>query len=407
MIANRDFRRTLLSLNGLSPAHADDPLPNASGETGTAWLHAMVRRLGFVQVDSISTVERPQYLIPFTRNPRFEHAHLDRLVEQDRKLFEHWTHDAAILPVESWPYWKQFCERERNYELHPGYKRYFSFVTKLEIARVRRRVAKDGPLRPRDIGGRKVEWEGNDQYPMPSAAKVALEYLWRTGELAVSHRSGREKTYDLIERVLPARVLRKTVSRARYLDWICSEALQRLGAATPAQIARFFDAVLTAEAEDWCRRNLGKRVVQVRVGRADRSTSGSLYALASFVEAMGKMPAAPRTVRLLSPFDPLVHDRQRTRRVFGFDYTVEIFVPAKKRKYGYYVLPILEGERFTGRVDVKVDRKKKILNVLGLWWESGVKPTKKRTGQLDRALATLAGFTTGGTVAYKKGYAKG
>ena len=174
-IGNRDFRRTLLGLNGLSRPHPDDGLPDTEGKSGTAWLDAMVRRLGFVQVDSIVTVERPQYLIPFSRNPRFEHAHLDRLVEKERKLFEHWTHDAAILPVGSWPYWKQFCEREKNYELHPGYRRYFSFVTRQEIARVRRRVAKDGPLRPRDIGGRKVKWEGNDQYAMPSAAKVALE----------------------------------------------------------------------------------------------------------------------------------------------------------------------------------------------------------------------------------------
>jgi len=95
---------------------------------------------------------------------------------------------------------------------------------------------------------------------------------------------------------------------------------------------------------------------------------------------------------LLSPFDPLIHDRSRTRKVFGFDYTVEIFVPATKRKYGYYVLPILEGERFVGRIDLKLERKKSRLNVLGVWWEKGVKATVPRRARLGRQLERQARF---------------
>ena len=115
--------------------------------------------------------------------------------------------------------------------------------------------------------------------------------------------------------------------------------------------------------------------------------------MTSFVEAISNAPAAPQGLRLLNPFDPLIHDRQRTRRLFGFDYAIEIWVPAKKRKYGYYVLPILEGQRFTGRIDCKVDRKRDELVVLGLWWEAGVKATKARMGQLDKELRKLAGFS--------------
>ena len=102
----------------------------------------------------------------------------------------------------------------------------------------------------------------------------------------------------------------------------------------------------------------------------------------------------------------MIHDRRRTQRIFGFDYAVEIWVPPKKRKYGYYVLPILEGERFTGRVDVKVDRKCGTLTVPGLWWEPRVKATKPRLGQLERQLDKLAKFAGAERVVFPKGYAK-
>jgi len=401
-IGNRAFRRTLLCLNGLAPPHPEDGLYDPRGMRGAEWTHGLVRRLGFLQVDSIAAVERPQYQIPFSRNPRFRREHLDRLVEQERRLFENWTHDAAILPVESFPYWRHYCKRAKEFAAHPAYRSYFALVTPQDVARVLRRVRREGPLRPRDIGGGKVHWEGDDQYFKPSIAKVAMEFLWRTGRLGVTRRNGREKVYDLVERIIPATSVQKRVSERAYLDWICTEALKRLGAASPAQIARFFDGVRTPEAEGWCRRRLGKQVVRVEVVHADGSTGGALYALAPLAETMSAMPPAPRRLRLLSPFDPLIHDRRRTWRVFGFDYTLEIWVPPKKRRYGYYVLPILEGERFTGRVDVKVDRKASALSVLGLWWEPGVKVTASREEQLERELENLSAFAGAQRVVHER-----
>ena len=351
----------------------------------------MVRRLGFVQVDPISAVERAHHHILFSRNPRYRQQDLVTLLEDERRLFENWTHDAAILPIESFPYWRHYMDRVKRFEAHPGYARYFASVGPRETARVLRRIRKDGALRPRDMGWEKVNFR-DDYFAQPSLAKITMELLWRTGKLAVCHRDGRQKVYDLSERVIPDETFRKRVSKSRYVDWACREALKRLGAGTPTQIARFFDAIATETAAAWCRRHAGKDVVELRLTNADRSLSGSVFALESMLDALRKPPAAPSSLRLLNPFDPLIHDRRRTLRIFGFDYAVEIWVPPKKRRYGYYVLPILEGEQFIGRVDVKVDRKLGGLRVLGLWWEPRVKATKARQGRLETQLGKLAKF---------------
>ena len=364
----------------------------------------MVRRLGFVQVDPIAAVERAHQHILFSRNRRYEKEHLRLALEEDRTLFENWTHDAAILPTQVYPHWKHYFERMRNYEIHSGYRRYFAPATPRDIAEVLRCIEKNGALKPRDIEGRKVEWD-DAYFAKPSIAKLAMERLWRTGDLAVTRREGNQKVYDLSSRVIPADVFQAEVSREEYVDWACRESLARLGAGTHVQMARFFQAVSRDDAMGWCEGKGAKEVVKVQVDGADGAGSGqSSYALKSTIETMPDLPSAPRGLRLLNPFDPLIHDRQRTQRIFGFDYTVEIWVPEKKRKYGYYVLPILEGERFTGRIDTKVDRKKGVLNVLGLWWEPGVKATNKRMEQLERRLQDLAKFAGVAEVVFTKGY---
>lgn len=392
-INNREFRRALLSLNGLAPPDGDDPLPSPAARKGPAWVEGTARRLGFVQVDTVSAIERAHHQILFSRNPRYRHDDLATCLEEDRTLFENFTHDAAVLPVGHFPYWRHTFARQKRYDVHPGYKRYFSPVTPSAIRLVLGRIRKQGPLKPRELDTAKVDLSWGDGFPKPTLAKVTMEFLWRTGRLAVARRDKREKVYDLVERVIPPEHLERRVSHREYVDWACREALSRLGAARPSHIARFFEAVSTDEAAAWCAARNPKELVEARLRHADGAASPApLYALPDFLERLSGMPHPPRRLRLISPFDPLIRDRQRTAKVFGFDYTIEIFVPPKKRKYGYYVLPILEGERFTGRLDAKADRKKGRLNVLGLWWEDGVQPTPRRMAQLERELRALGEF---------------
>lgn len=389
-IPNQDVRRALLALNGLAPAGKADGLPAPTGPE-PARTRGVVQRLGFVQVDSVSAVERAQHHILFTRNPRYRPAGLRHLLERDRTLFEGWTHDAAILPIEHYPYWKHFCGRQQRFEVHANYRRYFGAVGPKDTERILRRVKAEGPLGPRDFERTKVSW--GDPALMPTIAKVGFEWLWRIGKLAVTRRDGVEKVYDMAERVIPKEHLNGKVSKSEYVDWACRSALARMGLATPTEIAHFYDAVSGREVSAWCARARKDGLREdVRLENQDGS-SAKAVALGSFLQALPKLPAAPRDLRLLNPFDPVVRDRKRAKRVFGFDYAIEIWVPPKKRKYGYYVLPILEGDTFTGRIDLKVERKDDRLNVLGLWWERGVKPTRSRLEQLEGEIARLARFT--------------
>jgi hypothetical protein len=353
----------------------------------------MLQRLGYVQVDSIAAVERAHHHILFTRNSRYRPDDLRKALEVDRTAFENWTHSAAVLPMECFPWWRHYFARARTFEAHPGYRRYFAPVTPKLRTRVLDAVRERGALRPRDIATAKVGW--HDRYfAKPTLAKLALEYLWRIGVLAVTARDGQEKVYDLVERVVPAPFLEFTPTRRAYVDWMCERALERLVAATPTQIARFFDGISTAEARTWCTRNQGGRVREVVVEGANGSHQTGFYALESVVERLDTFPEPSPSLLLLNPFDPVVHARGsgRTERLFGFEFRMEIWVPPHRRVYGYYVLPILEGRRFTGRVEVKLERERGVLAALAVWWESGVRATAARRQALRHELMALAGF---------------
>jgi hypothetical protein len=394
VLANPGVRNALFSVNGLStPLPDDDPLPAVTATSGSSWAHKALLRLAYVQVDSIAAVERAQHHILFSRNDRYRPADLRKALEVDRTAFENWTHSAAVLPVDCYPYWKHYFRRFRNGETHPGYGRYFSQVTASMRSRVLKAVRERGPLAPRDVVSRKAEWT-DPYFARPSLAKMTMEYLWRAGTLAVTRRNGQEKVYDLADRVVPGHHRNRTVTRAQFVEWTCVEALKRLVAATPAQISRFFHAVSLDEAGAWCEKHRGKTVQAVALTCADGQIVRGLYGLTSVVDRLDSFPDPPAGLRVLNPFDPLVHDRgsRRTPRIFGFEQRMEIWVPPEKRRYGYYVLPIMEGNRFTGRVDTNLERSEGALRVLGLWWEQGVGRSSARIARLRRELEKLARF---------------
>ena len=173
--------------------------------------------------------------------------------------------------------------------------------------------------------------------------KAALEYLWRTGEAAVAGRVNFHKIYDLAERVLPEAHAAPRPGEDEHLDWACGTALDRLGVATAEEVASFWRAVPLDRARAWCARAAAAGEIEaVRVEVVDGS-SRNAYAVPDWESRAAALPPAPSRIRLLSPFDPILRDRRRTLRLFGFDYRLEAFVPAPKRQYVYYVLPILEG----------------------------------------------------------------
>jgi uncharacterized protein YcaQ len=372
-------RRMLLAGAGL----ADPPRKATRATTLGA-----VRDLGFVQVDSIVAVERAHHLILHARLDGYRPDFLRHHLETSRELFEHWTHDASVIRRDWLPWWGHRFERDRvrlsrhawmRERLGPGWKR--------TLAEVRNAIADQGPLSTRDFPAKGRTGEGWWDW---SPHKAALELLWRGGEIAVHSRRRFEKVYDLSKQVhgkaaeLPA--------RATLVDFACREALARLGAATPRELAHFLNLVTLAEAKAWATQ-------AVNDGRA----------LAVTLERNGKKPATgvarpdwrraasasvDVTPRALAPFDPLVRDRLRLAGLFGFDYRFEAFVPAAKRVHGYYTLPILAGERFVARVDASSDRERDTLSVRRAWLEDGpAAAARKSTIAACERLAASLGFS--------------
>lgn len=344
-------------------------------------LRGLIGALGFVQVDSINIVARAHDMILYSRRPAYRAKHLKPLLERDRVVFEHWTHDASVIPVEFFGHWKhRFAsdgERFRG-RWDNGYA--------AKVDAVLRRISDHGPVCSADVGEDEARSSGGwwDWHP----SKTALEYLWRTGALSVTRREAFRKVYDLTERVLPDCYTRPSPMWEETVDWACTTALDRLGFATSGEIAAFFALIPPAVAKAWVTRALATgRVVEVDVTMAD----GSLRRCVGRPGlAKEPVPGVSNRVRVLSPFDPALRDRKRAERLFGFHYRIEIFVPEAKRKYGYYVFPVLEGDRLIGRIDMKADRASGQLQVRAFWPESGVAMGAGRQARLGAEIDRVA-----------------
>jgi len=364
--------------------------PSTAAPLTPARLHRHIERLGFVQVDTISTVQRAHHHILHCRFDDYDPAHLRKLLETDRKLFEHWTHDASIIPTAWFPHWKRRFERYRQRGNAPNawWRQRIGDDPDAVIDHVLERITDEGPLRSADF---EHDQKSTGPWWGWKPQKAALEYLWRIGVLAVDRRVNFHKHYDLTERVLPHVHDAEPPDEEQHVDWACTAALERLGSATPAELAGFFKAITIAEARQWCtaaRRD--GRIVDVVVESAGGSKPVKAVAFHDWQRRLSRVPDPPDRMRLLSPFDPVIRDRKRALRLFDFDYRFEAFTPAPKRKYGYYVLPILDRDQFVGRLDAKTHRDRSELEVKGLWWEPTVRVTSKRRARLDDALDRLA-----------------
>ena len=385
-IAASDARTLLLDAQGL--------LANPRRQADSSSLQELITQLGFVQIDSINVVERAHHLTLGSRLDGYTPSLLTRLLEDQQALFEHWTHDASAIPLEFYPHWKPRFSRYLQRA-----KRSSWWQTRLgpdqarTIRHVRRRIEREGPLQSRDFehdrNGQSGAWWGW------KPQKVALEHLWRSGELAIARRVNFQKVYDLAQRVFPDAHQQPEPHNREHIQWACSTAMERLVIATPTEIAAFWNAITAAEARQWCAAAVDTGLlvpVEVQpVDAAARPVAG--YALHDWQQRLDAAPAPPRRVRLLCPFDPVIRDRKRLLRLFNFDYRFEAFVPAAKRVFGYYVMPLLENDRVIGRVDPKFHRDRDgggELLIRRVFLETNVKDTARRREAIERAVARLA-----------------
>ena len=379
-ISNRAARRLWLTTQGL-----------ATTPTGALDILPIIRQLGFVQLDTIRVVARAHHHIIWNRNQHYREPMLNKLLANERRLFEHYTHDASVLPMEFYPMWRRQFRR-----LKERIDRSSWYGTMLDAAgrdAIKTRLASEGPLSTHafhtKVSGAMGMWKRPPH-------KLALDYMWYAGELATSHRENFKKFYDLSERVIPAVLRGQEHPDETQVDWLCHAALHRLGFGTLSEIQKFWNAADPHEVNAWSER-AGQSVVPVDLQAADGSWSKS-FALGDIETRLSEATATSSRLRIINPFDPIVRDRARLKRIFGFDYRIEIFVPVTKRTWGYYVFPLLEGDRFVGRMEAKADRDQSVLTITNVWSEPGVKWTARRLAKLEAELVRFARFVSVGEV---------
>jgi uncharacterized protein YcaQ len=333
-----------------------------------------IRRLSCVQLDSISAVERSHRIVLAGRVGDYPRETVSRLLAKGR-IFEYWAHEACLLPIESWPLFRRAMENGGRGWYGPVDKTHPHLREEI-LAEIRAR----GPLASRHFEG---STEGGMWNWKP--AKAMLERLWNHGDLAIAGRQGFQRVYDLAERVIPRAQLEAPVpSETELLRTFVEQAVRARGALTERGVM-----------EHWrlkggvgrLREAVGALLAEGKLLRLRVEDGGADVLVAPDAEL--DLPA-PSAAVLLSPFDNLLWDRAFARRVLGFDHLIEVYKPAPQRRYGYYVLPFLRGDRIVGRADLKSERSEGRLVVRAFHREDGVRASGALDDALDRALARLA-----------------
>lgn len=370
-------RRAVLNAQGL-----DGRAKLPRGKEGVA---RQIEHLGYTQIDTIAVINRAHDHTLWTRRPDYSVAHLHELLAVDRRVFEYWGHAASLLPMSDYRYYIPLMRRHRN----PGsaWVRERLAAVKGILPAVLKRIRAEGPLSSSDFAApdgvpRGTWWDWKP-------AKIALELLFWQGELMITKRRNFQRVYDLTERVLPATVDTTCPTEAELGRFLVRRALAAHGFAQAKEIRDHIKSREELIRLALCELLDSGEVVMVEVAGVPGKV---YYALADQLDRLVRLrPLQPR-LHLLSPFDNLIIDRERTKRLFDFDYTIECYTPAEKRQYGYFCLPVLWGAQLVGRIDPKADRQQRVLVVHSLHLEPGFKPDDAFTAALASKLSALAAF---------------
>jgi uncharacterized protein len=370
------------------------PPPAAAGPEE---IMSVAADLAGLQLDPISVVARSHLLVLWSRLGRYDPADLEALLWRDRRLFEYWTHAAAIVCTRDYPIHSLLMRRHPS-ERHARLRSWLADNQALRRS-ILRQLRAGGPLPTsafEDLA--KTSWRSSGWTGGRNVDRM-LDLLWTQGRILVAGRQGRQRVWDLAERVLPAWAPTRRPPEREVVRLAAQRSLRALGVATARDIDRHFTAyrypglagVLGALERQG-------RIERVRVAADGAEHPGPWYVHADDLPLLERLSSGdwqPRTT-LLSPFDNLLINRERTERLFGFHYRMEIYVPKPARRYGYYVLPILHGDRLVGRVDPALDRRSGRLVVHALHAEPGA-PTAAGPG-VAAALGDLAAFLGAGGV---------
>ena len=353
------------------------------GKEGAA---QVIEKLGYIQIDTINVINRAHHHTLWTRLPDYRLEYLDELLATDRRVFEYWGHAASYLPMSDYRFYRKAMLKSTDPHSKWEQERLRNFSHLMQP--VLERIRAEGPLGVKDFAapenGAKNRWGGR------KPEKVALEMLLWRGELMVTGREKFHRIYDLTERVLPAEIDTTLPTGKKLARFHVRRALQAFGIASEKEIYGHLQLA-------------GKD--EIKIALLELTTSGELteiaidgksdinWAITDYLENLDRT-LNDQKIHFLSPFDNLIIQRRRTKRLFDFDYTLECYVPAAKRKWGYFVLPILWSDRLIGRLDPKADRKKRELIIRSLQFEPGFDNFDVLLPGLTLKLADFAKFNS-------------
>jgi uncharacterized protein YcaQ len=390
-------RRAAIAAQGLARARP-------RGRVDVRHLRRALDRVGIVQLDSVNVFSRSHYMPLFSRLGPYPRETLDLLtVHQDgrngrraradrRELFEYWGHEASLIPIDMQPLLRWRMARADQLAW-AGVARVAKDEPEL-VRRVLKLVADEGPIRAAAIGGPKRAPRAGEMWNW-NAGKKALEYLFFSGQVTAERRVNFERLYDLPERVLPATVLdMPTPPEAEAQRELLLFAARRLGVATEPDLGDYFRLP---------RKESKARLAELVEAGTLRTVAVEGWDAPAYAPHDFKAPRRVRARALLTPFDSMVWARERTERLFGFRYRIEIYVPAPKRVHGYYVLPFLLGDRLVARVDLKSDRQAGVLRVIGAFAEPRIEEAAV-AAELAAELRLVSGWLgLGGVAVGRKG----
>ncbi len=384
-----DARRLALARAGLlKPEWTGLPRGRKASRREAAF--EVIRRFGYLQLDTVSVAgARSHGIVLHSRLPGLDPEAPESLLRPGAPLFEYWGHEASWIPVELYP---AFAFRRKEFQTHPWWGDLIGDNPRV-AASILDRVRNEGPLRSSDLEGRASSGWWN-----LSVAKKVVSALWSAGTLAVRERKNFQRTYDLAERVIDAKWRATKLSLPESLKVLLSRALEGHGWAATSTLAatwrfRFLrkeisTALEELEEEGAIRKCLVEPTARTRVAGWIRPED---LGLAARLRRLRLAPAEIDEGILLSPFDPILWDRARVKLLFGFHQVLEVFTPAPRRRYGYYCMPVLSGERLVARCDVKAEKAKGALRALSFHYEKGASAAGRRAARraLERYAASL------------------
>jgi len=370
------------------------PRPVRDPAVVKARLLETIRALGAVQLDTISVISRSHETVLWSRLGPYDPALLAELHHPDGALAEYWAHAAALIPMEDFPLYRRVMERHRRQDEVPGS---WADANRATVERVLATIREEGPCPSRRFeraAGLRPEpwawWGGTEE-------RRALDHLWSRGEVMPRRRVGFERVWDLTERVVPAAILATRPTPEEERRAFVTKALRALGVGTARWVADYFRAGSTPHVPA---RDVSQELralaadgsaVPVAIDGVDEPAWLD-QALPPRLTDLREGRGRPLLTTLLSPFDSLVWHRGRALALWNFDYRLESYTPAAKRRYGYYTLPILDRGRLVGRVDPSLDRRARLLTLRAVHLEPGVHRTPALAARLAAALWDLAAF---------------